>query len=107
MPRNIVIGEFEQLVLLSLLQTEEPYALALRQKLDSVVRRKVSRGGLYATLDRLEDKGFIGWELEDEGPDRGGHARRKFHVTDSGIAALRESRRALLSLWTGLEELLG
>jgi hypothetical protein len=43
---------------------------------------------------------------DDDGPLRGGHPRRRFHVTAKGIGALRASRRALTDLWTGLEKVL-
>ena len=107
MPRNIFIGEFEQLVLLGLLQLgEEAYALPLRDKLGGLAGRNVSRGALYRTLDRLEEKKLVTWALEPKAPDRGGHPRRRFRVTRPGIEALRASRQALLQLWDGLEEVL-
>jgi DNA-binding PadR family transcriptional regulator len=106
-PRNIFIGELEQLVLLGLLQLgEEAYALPLREILADLAGRKISRGGLYRTLDRLEGKGYVTWELEEQAPDRGGHPRRRFRVTRAGVGALRASRQALLRLWDGLEGVL-
>jgi PadR family transcriptional regulator PadR len=107
MPTNVFIGEFEQLVLLTLLQLDDHgYALPLRERLSEVAGRKVSRGALYRTLDRLEHKGYLEWELEDSTPVRGGHPRRRFTVTRQGVAALRASRETLLRLWDGLEEVL-
>jgi DNA-binding PadR family transcriptional regulator len=108
MPTNIFIGEFEQLVLLTLLKLgDQPYALPLRNELSRIARRDVSRGALYRTLDRLEEKGFLRWEVEDKVPDRGGHPRRRFRVAPAGLRALRASRRTLQGLWSGLEEVLG
>jgi DNA-binding PadR family transcriptional regulator len=66
----------------------------------------VSRGALYRTLERLEQKGYVAWELEKGIQSRGGHARRCYRVTEPGIAALRASRNALLDLWDGLEKVL-
>ena len=107
MPQNIFIGEFEQLVLLGLLQLGEgAYALPLRDKLGDLAGRNVSRGALYRTLDRLEEKKLVTWAIEAKAPDRGGHPRRRFRVTRPGIEALRASRQALLQLWDGLEEML-
>ena len=107
MPTSVFVGEFEQLVLLSLLGLgEKAYALPLRKRLNEITGRPVSRGALYRTLDRLEQKEFLGWELEDAGPRRGGHPRRRFTVTPRGVAALRASRNTLVELWDGLEELL-
>jgi DNA-binding PadR family transcriptional regulator len=55
------------------------------------------------TVDRLEKKGLLTSSLTEPLPERGGRARRCYRVTKPALAALRESRRALLSLWEGLE----
>ena len=68
--------------------------------------RVPSRGALYRTLDRLEDKGHVRAVEEAPSPERGGHPRRRFVVTRSGIAALKASRWALLHLWKDVEEVL-
>ena len=108
MPKSVFVGEFEQLVMLALLRLGgQGYALPLREQLDDITGREVSRGALYRTLDRLERKGFVAWELENGIPGRGGHVRRRYKVAQEGIDALRASRSALLDLWHGLEEVLG
>ena len=100
------IGEFEQMVLLAMLQQgDKAYAIDVRKELERSAGRSVSRGALYRTFDRLEEKGYIEWDLKDSSPkpERGGHPMRRFRVTDSGLDALRASRSALLELWRGLE----
>ena len=100
------IGEFEQVVLLALLQCgEETYALEVRRVLEERADRAVSRGALYRTFDRLARKGYLEWTLEDPSPvpERGGHPMRRFRVTDAGRVALRSARRVLLNLWDGIE----
>jgi PadR family transcriptional regulator, regulatory protein PadR len=105
MPRKVFLGEFEQLVLLAILQLDnDTGALALLRKLEALAGRGLSRGALYRTLDRLEAKGWITAALDDEErPERGGHPLRRFQVTPYGITALRSSRETLLGLWRGLE----
>jgi len=103
------IGEFEQMVLLAMLQQgERAYAIDVRRALELCAGRSVSRGALYRTFDRLESKGYIEWDLEDGSPipDRGGHPMRRFRVTEAGLDALRASRSALLKLWSGLDAVL-
>jgi DNA-binding PadR family transcriptional regulator len=101
-------GEFEQMVLLATLRLEdEAYALAILEELDRKVGRRVSRGALYKTLDRMETKGYVAWNQEGSTPERGGHPRRLFRVTSEGIELLRTSREALFKLWSGLEPVLG
>ncbi len=108
MPTNVILGEFEQLVLLGLLQLgDEAHALALRESLGEIAGRSISRGALYRTLDRLEEKGLVDWTLEEGTPDRGGHPRRCYQVTARGVETVRAARATLLKLWSGLEEVLG
>ena len=100
------IGEFEQMVLLAILQlSEQAYAVDVRYELEGRASRTTTRSALYRTFDRLEGKGYLSWELEDGGPvpDRGGHPMRRFWVTESGKDALRQSRTALVRLWEGLD----
>ena len=101
-------GEFEQMVLLAILQLEgDAYALSVLRELDKSAGRRVSRGALYKTLERLEGKGFVEWEVEEATPGRGGHPRRRFQVTPEGILALQTSRDVLYRLWQGLDGVLG
>jgi PadR family transcriptional regulator, regulatory protein PadR len=109
MPSPVFLGEFEQLVLSAILHLGNDTGVSeLKEKLDQIAGRSVSRGALYRTLDRLADKGWIEWSLdEEERPERGGHPRRRLTVAMEGRAALRSSRRALLSLWKGIEKEIG
>jgi len=108
MPPSGYPGEFEQMVLLVLLSLrEDAFALAVLKELDRSAGRRVSRGALYKTLDRMEAKGMVEWTTEASTPERGGHPRRLFRVTTTGVEALRASCQTLVRLWDGLETLLG
>lgn len=102
------IGEFELLVLLALLrQADEPYANRVRVDLEENARRRVTRGALYRTLDRLAGKGMIEWEVEPSStPERGGHPMRRLRVTDEGLQAVRESHAVLMRFFDGLDPVL-
>ena len=99
------IGEFELLVLLAILrQRDEPYANRVREDLEQNADRKVTRGALYRTLDRLATKELIEWELEPSGtPERGGHPMRRLLVTEAGREAATTSRDVLMRFFDGLE----
>jgi PadR family transcriptional regulator PadR len=102
------LGDFEQLVLLATLQLgSDARAAALRARIEEAAERSVSRGALYATLDRLEAKDFLTWDVEESSPERGGLPSRRFRVTVEGLAALRRSQRAVTRLSEGLDGLLG
>ena len=100
------LGEFEQLVLLAVLCAgqgdAQAYGVTIHAELERRARRRVARGAVYMTVDRLEKKGLLTSYLTEPLAERGGRARRCYRVTKPALAALRESRRALLSLWEGL-----
>ena len=104
MGRDGYLGEFEQMLLLVAMQLgDDAYGARLGQELEERVGRRVSRGSIYVTLDRLESKGAITSRMSDPVAERGGRPRRLISVTDAGRAQLSRSRQALLKLWDGLE----
>jgi PadR family transcriptional regulator, regulatory protein PadR len=101
------LGEFEQLLLLTVLRLgSEAYGADIARDLDERAGRSVSRGALYTSLDRLEGKGLVGWKAASGTPARNGLPRRAYAVTPAGVAALRASRDTLHRMWRGLEHLL-
>ncbi len=103
------IGEFELLVLLSILrQSKQPYANKVREDLEENANRTVTRGALYRTLDRLEKKGLVSWELEaSQIPERGGHPTRRLKITQTGLAAAQQQQSILLRFFDGLDSVAG
>ena len=101
------LGEFEQMILLAVLQRKEgAYGTTIHEELSRHTKRAVARGAVYMTLDRLEKKGLLTSALTDPTAERGGRARRVYRLTRAAVQALKASRRTLLSLWDGLEPLL-
>lgn len=107
MSPNVFLGEFEQMVLLAILQSGDgAFALEVRQEIERSAARNVSRGAFYTTLDRLEGKGMLGWSEAVPEAGRTDKPLRRYAVTATGLEALRASRSALLNLWRGLDGLL-
>ncbi len=107
MPKKTFLGEFEQMLLLAILQCgDEANALEIRRELEGSAGRSVSKGAFYTTLDRLEDKGYLRWTARSVEGYRGGLPQRHFQVTPDGLDELRKSRDALLNLWRGLDGVL-
>ena len=83
------LGEFEQMVLLAILQLkDDAHAPAVTTELESSAGRTVSQGALYTVLKRLEQKGLVRWSIESATSERGGYPKRRFEVTGAGIEAL-------------------
>lgn len=94
------LGEFEQLLLLSILQLGgNAYGSTIRQLLADVIIRDVTIGALYTTLERLEKKGMIESKMGEATPERGGRAKKYFKVSAKGQHALKRSKQALTLMW--------
>jgi len=101
------LGEFEQRVLLAILRCDaKAFPIEIRKEIGRASGHEPSRGAFYTTLDRLEAKGLVRWTAEGGDAGRDGLPQRTFIVTPDGVKALRASRRALLELWSGLDEIL-
>ena len=101
------LGEFEQLLLLAVLQCgEAAYTVPIRRLLTERIGRRVSRGAVHTSLERLEAKGLLTSRLGEPLAVRGGRPRRYYTPTPAGVEALRAARTALLTLSRGLESLL-
>jgi PadR family transcriptional regulator, regulatory protein PadR len=87
------IGQFEQLVLAAILRCgSNAYGVRIHDSVEGLSGAKsVALGAVYATLDRLEDKGLISSWLSDPTPERGGRSKRHYRLEANGERALRES----------------
>jgi DNA-binding PadR family transcriptional regulator len=97
------LGEFEHFVLATALRLEVGYGAELMRELEARTGRQVNGGALYATLDRLESKGYLISEMGQSDPQRGGRPKRFVRVTPEGVRALADHRDALLRVWDGME----
>ena len=106
-PPPSYIGEFEHLLLLAILQCgDDAYTVPIRRLIEARTGRRVARGALYTSLDRLESKGLLTSRLSGPMAVRGGRARRYFTPTPSAVEAVRAAQTAVIRLSQGLETLL-
>ena len=61
---------------------------------------------LATPLSRLEKKGLLTSRLDDRAVEQTGRVRRYFKPTAEALRRLRDSRRALVRLWEGLDAIL-
>jgi PadR family transcriptional regulator PadR len=98
------LGEFEQMVLLSILRLgKDAYGLAIKDELEDVAGRSPSSGALSTTLDRMERKGLLESYAGESTSERGGRPRRYVRLTPAGQEMLARSRSTLMALWDGVE----
>jgi len=97
------LGEFEHVVILALLRLKDrAYGVTVRQEIELRTDREVSIGAVYATLDRLERKGYVASHRGEPTPERGGRSKRFFRVTADGAEAVSRTHRVLQSMVEGL-----
>jgi len=102
------LGEFELMVMLAVMhRKDDAYGVTIADELEERSGRETSRGALYVTLKRLEEKGYLGSELTRPKAERGGRRRRYYQPTPEGVAAVGEAREAMRRMWRGLEQELG
>ena len=103
------VGQFEQYVLTAIMTLrEQAYGVTIHGKVAEFISpRNVSLGAVYATLDRLEDKGFVTSWMSDPTPERGGRSKRYYQLEAPGERALHESAVAAKRVVDHLELLWG
>jgi len=102
------LGELELVVMLALLRLgENAYGVPISRELEQHCGREIALGSVYATLERLQEKGLVSSNLGEATAERGGRAKRYFRATTKGLREVRETRQALMKLWRGLSELEG
>jgi PadR family transcriptional regulator PadR len=108
MGRENYLGELEQMVLWAVLRLGgDGYGTTILDELSRRVDRRVTPGALYATLDRLEEKGMLRSRLADPEVGRGGRRKRYLTVTVTGREALERTRAEWMSVWDGMDMVSG
>jgi PadR family transcriptional regulator PadR len=100
-PEPVLLGSLEEQVMLAVVRTgEDAYGMNVRRELEDVAGRAVAIGAVYATLDRLEAKGFVASARPDSSD---GPSRRVFAVTSAGARSLALTRATRERLWSGVK----
>jgi PadR family transcriptional regulator PadR len=103
MKRGELLGPLEHIILLALARLEGGHGMIVRREIEERTGRNISIGAVYATLERLEAKGYVSSIASEPTPERGGRAKRLFRVETAGNRALQVSEQTLRSMTAGLE----
>jgi DNA-binding PadR family transcriptional regulator len=103
MAKGQFLAEFEMYVMLAVLRLAgDAYGVTIRREIEERTKRPVSIGAVYATLARLEEKGFVVMRESDPRPVPGGRSRKYVHLTASGRRAVEHSVAMLGRMTDGL-----
>ena len=100
-PEPVLLGSLEEQVMLAVVRTgADAYGMNVRRELETVTGREVTIGSVYATLDRLEAKGFVTSGRTAGTADA--PSRRIFAMTNPGARSLELTREMRDRLWMGV-----
>ena len=93
------LGEFEQLILFSVLQLGEgAFGVSIREEIEERTGREVSSGAIYTTLGRLEDRRLVTSRVGEPTPGRAGRPRKYYTLEPAGAKALLDSYAAIQAM---------
>ena len=93
MAKGNYLGEFEYIVMLSLLRLgDDAYGMTIRQDIEENTQRPIAVGAVYAALERLEEKGYIKSKEGEATRGRGGRSKTYYKVNGAGLEAVRQTR---------------
>jgi PadR family transcriptional regulator len=96
----VPLGVLEEQILVAVLRTADAaYGMQVRREIERVIERELAIGAVYATLDRLEEKGL----LTSRRTISEGASRRIFAVSAAGAHALAATRAMRDRLWRGVD----
>ena len=105
MKRRELLGSLEQIILLALMRLDgNAHGMIVRREIEKRTGRNISIGAVYATLERLETKGYVSSFTGEPTPERGGRAKRIFRVEAAGKRALQISEQTIRSMTAGLKD---
>ena len=97
-----VLGEFEQIVLLSVVRlADAAFGRAIYEELARLSITPVTITAVYVTLSRLQKKDFVSVHLAHR--KGSGREQKLFAIEPAGLAALQRSRDQLTRFWAGIE----
>ena len=100
------LGEFEELVMLTVgTLYPEAYGVSVKNEIRRQTDRKVTLSTVHATLNRLENKGYLDSNFGPATKERGGKRKRLFTITSSGVRQLEAARTWRDRLWRSIPKM--
>ncbi|HEY7500169.1 MAG TPA: helix-turn-helix transcriptional regulator [Vicinamibacterales bacterium] len=103
-PFGLILGEFEQLVLLALLRLGNgAFGAAIHREIVTRTGRDLPISAVYVTLRRLERKRMICSYIGTSSRQRGGRRRKHYLLDTAGQRALVRAYRTFGAMTAGLQ----
>jgi DNA-binding PadR family transcriptional regulator len=103
-----LLTDLELMLLLGALRLgDDAYGIPIAREIRETTGRDVAMAVVYATFDRLEQRGLVSSRWGEPTAERGGRAKKFFRLTGQGVRQVRATQRALIALWQNLPQLKG
>ena len=83
------------------------YGVSISDTIHERTGRDVAMGAIYATLDRLQKKGYLKSWMSEPKKERGGRRKRLYALTGLGEQALQSFDQRFLRMREGWQPVLG
>lgn len=101
--KDFQLGEFEEIVILTIgILNNTSYSVAIKDEIESRLKRTVSMGALHTALIRLEGKGYLKSFAGEATQERAGRPRRYFEITALGKKAIQHTKDTRDELWNAI-----
>ncbi|NOR14895.1 MAG: PadR family transcriptional regulator [Candidatus Aminicenantes bacterium] len=90
----------EEMVLWAVWRLQDnAYGVTIRRHVTQATQHIFPYGTLYGTLAKLVRQGYLMKTVSDPKPARGGRSKNYYHITKTGVEALRAALKLRKSLW--------
>jgi PadR family transcriptional regulator PadR len=105
--KGTYLGEFEEVVMLSVaILGLNAYGNSIKDEIKKRLGRNPSIGALHASLQRLEEKGYLESAEGETTPERGGRRKRYYKVTKTGVKALQQVKVLRDNMWKSVPDVI-
>ena len=99
------LSKAEEMILLAILRLKDnAYGVPIRQVVLETAGKEYTFGTLYGILEQMVRKEYIQGVESEPIPERGGRRRTVYHLTETGLEALRKSLEIHRSMWKGISQ---
>lgn len=97
------LGEFEELVLLTVIVLkEDAYGVEIKRELEERMEDRLSVGSIQSALKRMQEKGYLTSIFGEATQKRGGKRKRIYSATPLAIQVLSQINDVRTGLWSAI-----
>ena len=101
-----ILTKLEEHVLLVILKLKDTaYIVSIKNALEKYLKKDISFGALYLSLNRLIREGYLKTEIGEATALQGGRAKKYYRMTRAGALKLQEIHRLQQRMWRCFDQM--